>query len=332
MKRYCPKCRTQAFDVSSLFCYKCGTSLTMNPPKIMNNHFPGCETKIVNQRSTLIRVPVQQIKPMEICAKCGTTVMDSYSIYCKKCGAHFREPDREVEEPGKMTSMRMHPILETRIKNPITALNPITAEERIIPPQKTSVPISVNKIFANLKFEVRGSAVLLTGIAVLVFLGLYLSVWGIPGISNFNSGNNLQSQHDLPVTQDLSSMAFTIDDLSSGWIIRSSSGTLNQYSADFVRSSASDYGVLTLDMRRYSTIDNARREYYSQIARSPNVKTEAVNLGSEGFGYIYSDKAVIIFRKGNVIIKIEEDRTDYLIHPTLENAKDYASIVADRIH
>ena len=320
-----------AFDVSSLFCYKCGTSLTTNLPKKMNNQFPGCETKIANLESRVIPVPVQRIKPMEICAKCGTPVTDSCSIFCKECGAHFRKPETDVREPGKMPSMRMHPILDTRIKNPTPAFNPITDEEGIIPPQKTSVPIKANKIFANLKFEVRGSAVLLTGIAVLVFLGFFLTVWGIPGISQGNSGNTLPSQHDLPVTQDLSSMAFTIDDLSSGWITRSSSGTPNQYSADFVKSSSSDYGVLMLDIRRYSTIDSARREYYSQIARSPNVKTEAVNLGSEGFGYIYSDKAVIIFRKGNVIIKIEEGRTDYLIHPTLENAKDYASIVADRI-
>jgi hypothetical protein len=40
---------------------------------------------------------------------------------------------------------------------------------------------------------------------------------------------------------------------------------------------------------------------------------------------------MVIFRKGNILVKIEDTRTEYQGNPTLNNARNYAEIVAKRI-
>jgi hypothetical protein len=40
---------------------------------------------------------------------------------------------------------------------------------------------------------------------------------------------------------------------------------------------------------------------------------------------------MVIFRRGNIIVKIEDTRTEYQGKPTINNAKNYAEIVTKRI-
>jgi DNA-directed RNA polymerase subunit RPC12/RpoP len=336
MIKKCPKCCTQAFEDTSLFCYYCGTSLPTNLPEIKSEVCPNCGSKILNKESmfcercgsplSLKPVSIQRIKPIEICAQCGAPIIDTDRIYCKKCGAYVREL-----QPREVSSIKKYSVSKPLVKKPVILMDLVPNAENNTTNEKVSALTkgTINLSVPNAK--VLRSLFILAGVLILFFLGYSLIGPSNLGLDNLNFGNKFPSPDDVPITQDLSSMALKINDLPPGWVVQRSSGTLNQYLADFVESSTLNNGFVTLDMRRYATIDNAKREYYSLIARSPNVRTEAINLGNEGFGYIYSDKAVIIFRRGNVIVKIEDVRTAYHLNPTINNAKDYAHIVADRI-
>ena len=62
-----------------------------------------------------------------------------------------------------------------------------------------------------------------------------------------------------------------------------------------------------------------------------DVPIETINLGDEGFGFIDVNYVMVIFWKGKILVKIEDTRTEYQGNPTLNNAKNYAEIVAKRI-
>jgi ribosomal protein L37E len=310
--------------------------LPTNLPEIKNDVCPNCGSKILNKESMLCErcgspllpkpVSIQRIKPLEICAQCGAPIIDTERSYCKKCGAYVREI-----KPREVSSIQKPTVPKPLVKKPVILLDIFPNAESNTTNENVSALIkdTINPSDPNAK--VWRSLFILAGVLILVFLGFSFIEPGNLDLDILNFGNKFQSPDDIPITQDLSSMALTINDLPSGWVVQRSNGTINQYLADFVESSTLNYGFVTLDMRRYATIDNAKREYYSLIARSPNVRTEALDLGNEGFGYIYSDKAVIIFRRGNVIVQIEDVRTAYQLYPTINNAKEYAHIVADRI-
>lgn len=336
MIKHCTKCRTQAFDDTSLFCYQCGTSLPTNLPEIKNDVCPNCGSKILNEKSMFCErcgsplspkpVSIQRIKPIEICAQCGAPIIDTDRIYCKKCGSYVRDV-----QPREVSSIKKYFVSKPLIKKPVIILDLVSNAENNTTNEKVSALIKGTISPSDPNAKVLRTIFILAGVLILVFLGYSFIGPSNLGLDNLNFGNKFQSPVDVPITQDLSLVALTINDLPSGWVVQRSGGTPNQYLADFVESSSLNYGFVTLDIRRYTTIDTAKREYYSLIARSPNVRTEAINLGNEGFGYIYSDEAVIIFRRGNVIVKIKDVRTAYQLNPTLNNAKDFGSIVADRM-
>jgi hypothetical protein len=100
MTKFCPKCNTQVYDDTSLFCYKCGTQLPVHIPEkkedsSQNYGFivPGEKseharhTSLVSSKSASIH----PIKPIEICAQCGSPIIYNNRIFCKNCGAYVRE-------------------------------------------------------------------------------------------------------------------------------------------------------------------------------------------------------------------------------------------------
>lgn len=128
-------------------------------------------------------------------------------------------------------------------------------------------------------------------------------------------------------------MGLTINDLPNGWIGGGGSPTTgNTYSTSFVRASGLSPEIVGLNITKLSTIDNAKQEYNSLKTQAPSVKIESINLGNEGFGYVYANDIWVIFRKGNVIVKIENVKLEYDYSPSINDAKKYAEIVANRIN
>lgn len=171
---------------------------------------------------------------------------------------------------------------------------------------------------------------LLIGTLLLIWVGI--SVLGFVGFDLFNVGYILHSNSDTLITQDLSSMALTISDLPSGWRSQGGSGTANTYSIEFVKPVVYSPGMVDLSITRYNTIDFAKNEYNSLKSKSPTyVKMETINIGNEGFGYIDYNDVRVIFRRGNIVVKIADIRSEYEYFPTINNAKNFAELVANRI-
>ena len=111
-----------------------------------------------------------------------------------------------------------------------------------------------------------------------------------------------------------------------------SSETGDTYSASFVKASGITPEVVGINIIKSSTIDIAKQEYNSLKTQAPSVKIETINLGNEGYGYVYANDIWVIFRKGNVIVKIENVKSEYDYSPSINDAKKYAEIVANRIN
>ena len=166
-------------------------------------------------------------------------------------------------------------------------------------------------------------------IFAIVLGGILLLVWG--GVTLLGSGAILQSDSDILITQDLDSMALTLSDLPSGWLSGEAEITGDAYSAQFFSDSENNEALVEQTITRYPGREEARQELQSQRAQATDVTIETINLGNEGFGYIDVNYVMVIFRKGNILVKIEDTRTEYQVNPTLNNAKNYAGIVAERI-
>ena len=145
------------------------------------------------------------------------------------------------------------------------------------------------------------------------------------------SGTISQSNSNVLITQDLSSIALTLNDLPSGWTSGEAGDTGDAYSAQFFTDSGNSEALVEQTITRYPGIEEAKQELNSERSQATDVTIETINLGNEGFGYIDVNYVMVIFRRGNIIVKIEDTRTDYQDNPTIKNAKNYAEIVAERI-
>jgi DNA-directed RNA polymerase subunit RPC12/RpoP len=179
--------------------------------------------------------------------------------------------------------------------------------------------------------------------------GLYYVGWGVVGlllililigfisgmITASKIGSSIpgsSSDSDTLVTQNLQSMALTINDMPNGWTGSGSlSATGDTYSASFVKPSMYSPEMVKLNIQKFPTIDKAKTEYNSLKAQAPDVKIETVNLGNEGFGYAYVNDIWVIFRRGNILVKRNDVKSQYDFSLTTDDAKEYANIVANRI-
>jgi len=299
MVTFCPKCGTQAVDDQSLFCNKCGTQLQADPSE---------EPKIP---------PVQPGIPTKNCPQCGAPVIDENRYYCKQCGAYIRnKQDRIVSLTEELSGAK------TSIKKPaiIPGIHQNTGTRTIIKPEPGVVKRNINLANPTVKK---------IGIVFFVLVGIALVAW--IGVPLLESGTIQQPDSDVLVPQDLNSMTLTINDFPSGWIRSDAEETKDAYSAKFFTASENNGALVEQTITRYPGIEEARLEFTTERAQVTDVAVESVNLGNEGFGYI-DVSSVVIFRRGNIIIKIEETRNEDQVNPTLDNAKKYAEIVAKRIN
>ena len=104
----CPKCNTQAYDDTSLFCIQCGAQLSADIPekkKVRDLNFGmnvlKKESMSSRDDSLLSRKPgsIKRIRPIEICAHCGTSIIDKNGFFCTNCTAFVRDIPSREESP-----------------------------------------------------------------------------------------------------------------------------------------------------------------------------------------------------------------------------------------
>jgi hypothetical protein len=263
-------------------------------------------------------------RPVKTCLHCNEPVFDENRYYCKKCGAYIRGGEYGAQVPdGKNT---LKPVVNKPVIIPGIYQN---TENTVLEKQEPSV---MKKTPARLKPKINPYIVLfiIAGIIILAFTVIILSGSGNGGVPGGNFGNSLQSDNTLPVV-DLSSMALTINDFPQGWVETTRGGSGNSYSVQFVETSGENPGLVDINITRYTSTDAAGQQFTLRRGQASGVDVETINLGNEGFGFIDVDYVVVVFRKGTIIVTVEDTRSEYQFNPTINNAKNYAQIMADRI-
>lgn len=327
MVTLCPKCGTQAVDVQSSFCNKCGTQLTVDIPDEPGNWCPNCKTRIPDGETVSCtrcgfllaqkQPPVQPVRPIKNCPQCHSPIMDESRYYCKTCGAYIRDaPAGKViltDEPqGSKTLIKKPVIIPGYYQN--------TGTETIIKPAESVKKKTIDLANPTVK-KIGIIFIILVGVAALIWIGITL----------LESGTISQSNSNDLITQDLSSIALTLNDFPSGWTSSEAGDTGDAYSAQFFTGSGNSEVLVEQTITRYPGIEQAKQELNSERLKATDVTIEPIKLGNEGFGYIDVNYVMVIYRRGNLIIKIEDTRNDYQDNPTMKNAKMYAEIVAERI-
>jgi ribosomal protein S27AE/TM2 domain-containing membrane protein YozV len=151
------------------------------------------------------------------------------------------------------------------------------------------------------------------------------------GSGSVTTSNNVNSETIL--TQSLNSMALTINDLPTGWqTANSAKTTSNTYSQSFVYTNFASPQVLTQTLTKYDSINDAENNYNLMKGNITNIKVESVSLGDEGFGDVNVDEATVVFRDSNVIAEVQYVESPYAGTPSVDDASQFAGIIAGRIH
>jgi len=253
----------------------------------------------------------------KFCPECAHPIIDGNSQFCPKCGARLPITSPEVQPPSAQQSVVQQP-------THLSYYTPVSASPPSIqtPVQQQQYPIVESPTQKRSTFE--WIAICCGGVILLVIASAFLS--------SLLSGINPSNSKDELITQDLSSMALTINDMPTGW---QGSGSLSTsgdtYSASFVNPTAFDPEVVSLKVQKFSTVEQAKTTYNSRKAKNPNLKMESINIGNEGFGYVNVNDIFVIFRKGNILVTIEDVKSPYSWSLNLDDATNYAKVVANRI-
>jgi len=130
---------------------------------------------------------------------------------------------------------------------------------------------------------------------------------------------------------DLSLIALKISDFPDGWQVQKEPTVKpDSYDSQF---STTQPGVVDViqHIQQYSTIEEAEISYNQDKAKITDYKIDQVNLGDAGYGYIISgDSAYVVFRSGNIITTIRYYGS-FGETLSINDAQQYASIIAARI-
>jgi len=338
MVQFCPKCGTQAPDDEALFCNKCGNKLPVIIPEKKDVVCPNCGARVLDSNSAFcdkcgsqLRATsparVQQVDERPIatqsiikrkkCPFCGTPLDDENRYYCPSCNSYLKGSQSTGAPRPEQSSLYIP--LENRARRIIR--EPLEQQEDSL----------VHRMGKKVRSLGEWTAICCGGVIVLFIIAAVLS-------QGANYTSSASPSDDKIYTQDLSSMALTINDLPTGWKTYGMGGaaanTKDAYGCKFIKEETSTLTVYTiyLDIIRNATLDKAKTEYNSRKAKITNVKVEPVSLGNEGFGYVTDDSAIVVFRQGNIIV-----RTQYgsgglgRSSQSINDAKDYAKIVQGRI-
>lgn len=338
MVQFCPKCGTKAPDDQALFCNKCGNKLPVIIPEKKDIVCLNCGARVLDSNSVFCdkcgsqlgkispeRVQQDDERPIvtqpvikrKKCPFCGTSIDNENRIYCPSCNSYLKGSQSMGTPQPEQSSL--HIPLENRARCKTQA--PLGQQEDSL----------VHRLGKKVRSLGEWTAICCGGVIVLILI-----------VAVFNQGADYTSaapsSDDKIYTQDLKSMAITINDLPTGWKTYGMGGTATNtkdaYGCKFIKEETSTLTVYTIyvDIIRNATLDKAKTEYNSRKAKITNVKVEPVSLGNEGFGYVTDDSAIVVFRQGNIIV-----RTQYgsgglgRSSQSISDAKDYAKIVQGRI-
>lgn len=324
---FCPKCGAEALDDQSLFCNICGTQLPVNTTQDSGITCPQCSAKIPDRNAVECArcgfllspkpISVESGRPTIKCPECGVPVPDESRYYCNSCGAYIRNAQ------ARKVALTVDPSgAKTIIKKPVI----IPGSYQNIGTKTRAGPTSG---FTKKTIDLVNPMQKKIGMVIVVLAGIALLIWS--GSMLLGSGSLLQSGNDILITQDLDSMTLKLSDFPSSWVSGEAGGTEDAYSAQFFTGSENSEALVEETITRFPGIEETRMELNSEREQVTGVTVENINLGNGGFGYIDANYVMIIFRRGNIIVKIEDTRTEYQENPTMNNAKNYAEIVADRI-
>jgi ribosomal protein L37E len=327
MVTFCPKCGTQAVDDQSRFCNMCGSELPAGTSEETRKYCPNCTTKITDREAVscarcgfLLSPKKPQIPSpgsTRQCPQCGKPVVDESRYYCNSCGTYLRNA-----KAGNVSPADNPPGSKTGIKKPfiIPGIHQNTEPRTVIEP---------GSVVAKRKFDFKNPIIKKIGMVVVAVAAIALLTW--VGSMLLGSGSLLSSANDVLITQDMDSITLKLSDLPSGWMSGDAGGTDDAYSAQFFTSSENSEALVEETITRFPGIEEAKLELNSEREQVTGVTVETINLGNGGFGFIDVNYVMVIFRRGNIIVKIEDTRTEYQENPTMNNAKNYAEIVAGRI-
>ena len=244
-------------------------------------------------------------------------VVDENRYYCNSCGAYIR-----TTKTGNVSLGKDPAGSKTGIKQPViipgihlnTETKPVTGPGSIV---------------AKRNFDFKNPVIKKMGIMIAVII--VIALLALVGSMLLGSGPILPSDTDVLITQDLDSITLTLSDFPSGWMSGDTGGTEDAYFAQFFTSSENSESLVEETITRFPGTEEARLELNAEKEQVSGLPVETINLGNGGFGYIDVNYVMVIFRRGNIIVKIEDTRTEYQENPTMNNAKNYAQIVADRI-
>ncbi|HZK30739.1 MAG TPA: zinc ribbon domain-containing protein [Methanoregula sp.] len=327
MVTFCPKCGTQAVDGQSQFCNMCGSELPADISEETGKYCPNCTAKITDREAVscarcgfqlLPKKPLTpSVRPTRQCPQCGNPVVDENRFYCNSCGAYIKNT-----KAGNVSLSDGPAGSKTGIKKPV-----------IIPGihqnMETKTVTEPGSVVAKRNFDGKNPIIKKIGIVMVVIVGIALLTW--VGSMLLGSVSLLPSDNEVLVTQDLDSITLQLSDLPSGWMSGDAVGTDDAYSAQFFTSSENSEALVEETITRFPGIEEARLELNSERQQVTGLTVETINLGNGGFSYIDVNYVMVIFRRGNIIVKIEDTRTEYQENPTMNNAKNYAEIVAGRI-
>jgi len=251
----------------------------------------------------------------KFCPECAHPIIVDNSQFCPKCGARLPVTSPEVQ-PQQPT----HPPYYI----PPASANPPSVQTSV---QQQQNPIVESPTQKRSTFE--WIAICCGGIILLVIGSAFLASMA----SNLSTAS---SSNDKIITQDLGSMALTINDLPTGWTISKPAEVKNgNFSVNFIRVAGFSGYFVYLDIFKYPTVESAKTAYQSDKTKITQYKIESVYLGNEGYGYVDNQASNVVFRKGNIIVKTlysESSIGGFSSYLSISDSKDYAKIVDGRIN
>jgi len=285
----------------------------------MVKYCPECAHPIIDSKSQFC--PKCGVKFPIICPGCAHPIMVDNSQFCPKCGTKLPVTSPEVQPPAARPATVQQPNYPTYI--PPLSSGP-SSSQTPAPQQQNSITDSLTKKRSAGEWI----AICCGGIILLVIVSAVLT-----GMSD---GIRSSTSKDVISTQDLSSMALTINDLPTGWTVSEPAAFKNgNFSVNFMRVAGFSGYFVYLDIFKYPTVESAKTAYQSDKAKITQYKVESVYLGNEGYGYVDNQASNVVFRKGNIIVKTlysESSIGGFSSSLSISDSKDYAKIVDGRIN
>lgn len=134
------------------------------------------------------------------------------------------------------------------------------------------------------------------------------------------------------IKKDLSTAVLTINDMDPGWFSGGSSKNDTLYSSSFAKKDALGTYYISGEIVEYRSLDEAVHNLNKSRDDNKEYRLVSLNIGDESFGYEAGPLSEVIFRKANVIAHVTYAITGGYINPKIDDAKNFAMIIDNRIN